>query len=83
MKYAVTHIPSFVGLYSVLFTVASNIAMKAAQFSAQNKVSGSLAVYDCVNMESTWNEVAEPKNACTANAEFSFCSLTKSTKVQT
>lgn len=34
MKYAVPHIPSFVGLYSVLFIVASNIAMKAAQFSA-------------------------------------------------
>lgn len=62
---------------------ASNIGMKAAQFSAQNKMSGSLAVYDCVNMESTWNEVTEQKNACAANAEFSFCSLTKSTRVQT
>lgn len=86
MNYAVeltVNIPSFVVLYSSLFIVASNIAVKAAQFSAQNKVSRSLAVNDCVNMESPWNEVMDQKSSFTANAECSFCSLTKSIKVQT
>lgn len=82
MNYTVTYIPSFVVLYSSLFIVASNIAVKAAQFSSQNKVSRSLAVNDCVNMESTWNEVTDQKNSFIANAEFSFCSLTKSSDLE-
>lgn len=36
-----------------------------------------MALYDGVNMESTWNEVTEKKNAFPTNTECSFCGLTK------
>lgn len=59
MKYTVTHIPSFMGLY-LLLIVVSNVAMKAAWFFC-SKRSESLADHGCGNTESTRNKVTEQK----------------------